>query len=225
MNNEEYLKTYDPNKYDKLSLTVDGLIFSIIDDKLKICLVKRKRPPFEGLLAIPGTFVKMDESLEQACKRVLKEKAGFENIYFEQFRAWGDVERDPRMRIVSISYLSILSLEKLLRVKSREEIDEEFYDVDEILKDSSELAFDHKAIIKYARTRLAEEAEKSDIAFEFVSEKFTLPALQKVHEILMGHSLYKANFRKKIADRVVETGEKTSGDAYRPSVLYIKNSK
>lgn len=222
MNTEEYLKSYNPNKYDRLSVTVDGLIFTIIDNKLKVCLVERVKPPFEGMLAIPGTFVKVDESLEQACKRVLKDKAGFEDIYFDQMHSWGDVNRDPRMRIISISYLSILSEEKLLKVKTREEIAAEFYDVEDILSDVISLAFDHKQIIAYAREKMAKDVEDTDIAFEFVSEKFTLPALQKVHEILLGHSLYKANFRKKIADRVVETAEKTSGEAYRPSVLYIK---
>lgn len=223
MKNEEYLKTYNPDKYDKLSLTVDGLIFTIIDGKLKICLVDRKKPPFEGMLAIPGTFVKMDESLEQACKRVLKDKAGFEDIYIDQLYAWGRVDRDPRMRIVSVSYISILSEEKLLKVRTKEEILSEFYDVDAVLSDSFELAFDHKEIVTYARKKLARDVEKSsDITFEFVSEKFTLPTLQKVHEILLGRSLYKANFRKKIAEYVVETDEKTSGEAYRPSILYVK---
>lgn len=165
----------------------------------------------------------MDESLEQACRRVLKDKAGFEDIYIEQLHAWGRVDRDPRMRIISVSYISVLSEEKLLKVKTKEEIQSEFYDVDTVLEDSFELAFDHKEIVTYARQKLKQDVEKSsDIAFEFVSEKFTLPMLQKVHEILLGHSLYKANFRKKIAEYVVETEEKTSGEAFRPSILYVR---
>lgn len=222
MKNEEYLKNYNPAKYDKVSVTVDGLIFTIIDNKLKICLVKRDKPPFADMLAIPGTFVKTDESLEDAMRRVLKDKAGFSDIYFEQLYTWGEVARDPRMRIISVSYMSTLSEEKLLRVMDRETIDSQFYNVEDLLDPKMELAFDHKNIIAFAKKRLADIVEESDISFEFVSKKFTLPALQRVHEILLGHPLYKANFRKKIAPKVIETDEQTSGDAFRPSKLYIQ---
>lgn len=222
MKNEEYLKNYNANKYEKLSVTVDILIFTISDNKLKVRLVKRDKPPFDKMLSIPGTFVKPDESLDEAVKRVLKDKAGFENIYFEQLYSFGEVDRDPRMRIISISYISILSEKKLLEVMDKDTIDKEFYSVDEMLEEKMELAFDHKKIIEYAKKRLADDVEKTDIAFEFVPEKFTLPFLQKVHEILLGHSIYKANFRKKVSVKVEETEEYTSGDAFRPSKYYIR---
>ena len=108
INQEEYLKQYNPDKYEKLSVTVDVLIFSIIDNKICVRLVKRERPPFENMLSIPGTFVKPTESLDDAVKRVLREKAGFDDIYCEQLFTWGDVNRDPRMRIISVSYISFL---------------------------------------------------------------------------------------------------------------------
>lgn len=225
MNNDEYLKNYKPEKYDKLSLTVDALIFSIINDKLCIRLVKRNKPPFEGLLSLPGTFVKINESLEDAVKRVLKEKAGFSDIYFEQLYTWGDVNRDPRMRIVSVSYISLLSEEALSNVIKKEETDESFLDVDYILDNPQLLAFDHYKIIESARKRLAILAEEYNISFEFLPKEFTLPRLQKITEILLGHNLYKANFRKKIQDKVISTNTYTSGDAFRPSMLYTVADK
>ena len=225
MNNDEYLKNYKPEKYDKLSLTVDALIFSIINDKLCIRLVKRNKPPFKGLLSLPGTFVKINESLEDAVKRVLDEKAGFSDIYFEQLHTYGDVDRDPRMRIVSVSYISLLSEESLLQVMTKEEIKENFVDMDYILNNPSLLAFDHHKIVQNARNQLAQKAEDYNISFEFLPEEFTLPRLQKITEILLGHNLYKANFRKKVQDKVIATNTYTSGDAFRPSMLYTVADK
>lgn len=223
INQEEYLKQYNPDKYEKLSVTVDVLIFSIIDNKICVRLVKRERPPFENMLSIPGTFVKPTESLDDAVKRVLREKAGFDDIYCEQLFTWGDVNRDPRMRIISVSYISFLSEESLALIKTKQEINAEFYEVDPYIGDIKEkLAFDHNRILESARQRMAAQAENMDIAFEFMPQRFTLPRFQKITEILLGRELYKANFRKKVQDKVVETGEYTSGDAYRPSMLYTR---
>ena len=225
MKHEEYLKQYNPNKYEKLSVTVDVLIFCIIKDRLCVRLVKRTRPPFEDMLSLPGTFVSPSESLEEAVKRVLKDKAGFDDLYCEQLYTWGAVDRDPRMRIISISYISFLAEENLRLIMTDDEIESEFYEVEALIKEKPDypLAFDHVEILRSARERLSRQAENENIAFEFLPQCFTLPRLQKITEILLGRKLYKANFRKKIQDKVTETGEYTSGDAYRPSMLYIRN--
>ena len=110
---KEYLKSYDKEMYEKPSVTVDLLVFTIVDDRLKIVLVKREEYPFKDMLALPGVFVNIDETLDGAAKRGIKEEAGITDIYFEQLYTWGDVNRDPRMRIISVSYLSLTPSEKI----------------------------------------------------------------------------------------------------------------
>ena len=209
--------------FDKPSVAVDVLIFTIEDDTLKIVMVKRDEFPYKGSLALPGVFVGMEESLEEAALRGVKVETGLKDIYFEQLYTWGDVNRDPRMRIISVSYMALVSMEQLRQKALKGNIREYLYPVNEILAEDADVAFDHQKIIAYARERIKNKVEYSTIAFNFMPEKFTLPGLQKVYEILLDKPLYKANFRKKISPMVTETDESTSGDAHRPSKFYVKN--
>lgn len=222
---KEFLQKYDSSMFEKPSVAVDVLVFTIEDDTLKVVMVERDEFPYKGCLALPGVFVGIEESLEEAVKRGVKVETGLTDIYFEQLYTWGDVRRDPRMRIISVSYMALVSKELLYAKDAGGNIGELLYPVEEILQENREVAFDHKQIVEYARERIKNKVEYSDIAFNFMPEKFTLPKLQKVYEILLDKELYKANFRKKISSMVVETEEYTSGDAYRPSKLYIRNSE
>ena len=217
---KEYLENYDQKEYDKPSIAVDLLVFTIEDSRLKMVLVEREEHPFMNMLSVPGTFVRMDESLEEAAKRGALEKVGLSDIYFEQLYTWGDVDRDPRMRIISVSYLAFVPVDKMKLVQGRNTVSVALYDVDEMLESNTELAFDHKKIIAYARERIKNKVEYSKIAFEFLPEEFTLPELQKIYEILLNKDLHKAGFRRKIADMVEETDKMTEGDAHRPSKYY-----
>lgn len=219
----EFLQKYDSSMFEKPSVAVDVLIFTIEDDTLKVVMVERDEFPYKGCLALPGVFVGIDESLEDAVKRGLKVETGLSDMYFEQLYTWGDVKRDPRMRIISVSYMALVSIDQLCEKAANGNIREYLHPVDEILKEESNIAFDHKRIIAYARERIKNKVEYSNIAFNFMPEKFTLPGLQKVYEILLDKPLYKANFRKKISPMVLETDESTSGDAHRPSKFYIRN--
>lgn len=200
------------------------LVFTIEDDELKIVIAKRNDYPFKGCMALPGVFVGVDESFEEAVRRGLYKKAGLEDIYFEQLYTWGKVDRDPRMRIISVSYMALVPVEKLNFHKS-DEIDARLCSVKELLKEESELAFDHKNMIEYGRERLKGKVEYTNIAFNLLPNEFTLPKLQKVYEILLDKSLYKANFRKKVADLIEETDEFTKGEAHRPSKIYRLKQK
>jgi len=178
MNGEkDYLNAYDQSKYDKPSVTVDLLVFTIEDDRLKIVLVKRENHPFKDMLALPGVFVKMDETLDDAAQRGIFQEAGIRDIYFEQLYTWGEVDRDPRMRIISVSYLSLTPIEKL-KLSVAQGATVELYDVEELLASDVELAFDHKKIIAYGRERIKNKTEYTEIAFAFLEEEFTLPRLQ-----------------------------------------------
>ncbi len=219
---QKFLESYDSSMFDKPSVAVDILIFTIEEDVLKVVMVRRNSFPYKDCLALPGVFVGIDESLEDAAIRGVKVETGLTDIYFEQLYTWGAVKRDPRMRIISVSYMALVSFDQLCAKAKDGNIRDYLYPVDEILKEETEIAFDHKEIIRYARERIKNKVEYSDIAFNFMPEKFTLPKLQKVYEILLGKDLYKANFRKKVSCMVQETDEYTSGGACRPSKLYVR---
>ena len=125
-----------------------------------------------------------------------------------------------RMRIISVSYLAFVPVDKIKLIGGRNTVSVALYDVAHILETDKELAFDHRQIIEYGRERIKNKVEYSKIAFEFLPEEFTLPELQKIYEILLDKELYKAGFRRKIAEIVEETDRMTEGDAHRPSKYY-----
>lgn len=214
------MKGYDSSLYEKMSVAVDLLVFTIEDDRLKILLVERSEDPFKNAFALPGVFVGINETLDDAAQRGIKEETGLKDIYFEQLYTFGEVKRDPRMRIISVSYMALVPVEKLQFKAGERTLEAKLVDVEELLSSKEKLAFDHKDIIRYGRWRLKNKVEYTDIAFHFVGDEFTLPGLQKVFEILLGKKLYKANFRKKIEPKIEETEFITSGEPHRPSRLY-----
>ena len=214
------MKDYDPSLYETMSVAVDLLVFTIDEDRLKLLMIERDEEPFSGELALPGVFVGIDETLDKAAKRGIEEETGLKNIYFEQLYTFGDVKRDPRMRIISVSYMALVPVDELVFKAGKRTKDAYLVDVADLLESDTPVAFDHREIIRYARWRLANKVEYTLIAFHLVPEEFTLPNLQKVYEILLGKTLYKANFRKKVAEYIEETDYQTSGDAHRPSRLY-----
>ena len=208
------------SKFGEISVAVDLLAFTIEDNNLKVLMIERDEDPFKGKLALPGVFVREDETLDGAAIRGIREETGLEGIYFEQLYTFGDIDRDPRKRIISVSYMALVPVEQLV-FKAGERVSGAWLvDVEEILNSRDEIAFDHKQIIQVARERLANKVEYTDIAFHLVGEEFTLPELQNVYEILLGKPVYKANFRKKMASMIEETEYMTTGAAHRPSRLY-----
>lgn len=278
---EEFLAQYGPGKYERPSVTVDMLIFTVTDVEsgnyrklpgkaLKLLMIKRGDHPCIGQWALPGGFVKMNESLEEAAYRELKEETGIENVYLEQLYTWGDPDRDPRTRVISTSYLSLTDSSNLrirpsddaddarwftvtYRVFKEEKVmdgenmaferysrltlqDEEvtltavlkhtlknFGKVsrwDTTIEDSGGIAFDHARIIAYGIERLRNKVEYTDIAFSLMPKYFTLTELQQVYEVILDRELLKANFRRKIANRVRETNRYKKSAGHRPSKLY-----
>lgn len=222
---KEFLNSYNKNEYEKPSVAVDLLVFTVKDDRLKIVLVRRSEHPFKDMLSLPGVFVGINETLDEAAARGAREEAGLADIYFEQLYTWGDIDRDPRMRIISVSYLSLTPAEKLTLSAGSRTSSAGLYDVEALLASDEELAFDHRKIIEYGRERIRNKTEYSRIAFEFLPKEFTLPQLQRVYEILLGKPLYKANFRRRVAPLIDETERMTSGDAHRPSRIYKEKTE
>lgn len=214
------------SKHDKISVAVDFLLFTIEDDELKVLMVRRKEEPFSGMLALPGVAVLEDETLEHAARRCLEEETGItESIYLEQLYTWGDnCNRDPRGRVISISYMALIPREQLIEKIGERVLEVGFESVEKLLNEE-QLAFDHREIIQYGRERIRNKTEYTTIAFHLMPEEFTLPQLQKIYEILLGKELYKANFRKNVEKYVVDTGRQQKIGAFRPSKLYRRNQE
>lgn len=220
MDEKEYLEKYNPGDFERPSVAVDLLVFTMEEDRLKIVLVERKEHPFQNKLSLPGVFVGMKETLDEAATRGIAEEAGLRDIYFEQLYTWGEVNRDPRMRVISVSYMAIVDVEQIQLSAGERTASVALYDVENLLDTDEDIAFDHKKMIEYGRDRICNKIEYTNIAFEFLPEEFTLPQLQRVYEVLLHKKLHKASFRQKIEPLVEETGQMKTGDAYRPSKYY-----
>lgn len=218
MTDEEFLKGYQSADYEKPSVTVDVALFTIREGSLQVLMTRRKEHPYQGKLALPGVFVGMAETLDEAAARALRQKTGLQDVYMEQLYTWGQLDRDPRMRVISVSYYALVPEADL-----HPEEGADFYPAEEIAE-AADIAFDHSQIVAYGRERIRNKVSYTDIAFSLVGEEFTLPELQRVYEILLGQMLYKANFRKKIADKIAETDKMTSGTQHRPSRIYRKKA-
>ena len=205
-------------EYPHPAVTVDVVILTIEDDTLKVLLIQRDKPPFEGMWALPGGFVEIDESLRRAAWRELKEETGVHAAFLEQLGAFGHPDRDPRERIITIAYYSLIPVERLEIQADSDARDARLFDVGNL----PELATDHAKILRRAHERIKEKIDDPVIALQLVPEAFTLTELQRAHELILGTSFDKRNFRKKILalDLVEPTGEIKRGGSHRPARLY-----
>lgn len=214
---------YDVTKFDRPSVTVDIVIFTVKDNDLKVLLVKRDIEPFQGMWALPGGFVKMEEYLDEAAKRELVEETGIKDIYLEQLYTFGEPKRDPRTRVITVSYFALVSSENLKLKASTDVSDVQWFSVYQLPK----LAFDHKDIIQYGLKRLRWKLEYTTIGFKLLPSNFTLTHLQSLYEIIFNKQFDKRNFRKKILSLglIEETKEITKNVSHRPARLYSFKKK
>jgi 8-oxo-dGTP diphosphatase len=178
-----------------LRVTVDIVIFTLREATLQVLLVKRGVPPFEGQYAIPGGFIRGDESLEEAALRELHEETGVRNVFLEQLYTFGDPKRDPRGRVITVAYYALIASDKLSLVAGADAAEAQWFPASSV----PPLAFDHKSILDYALERLRNKLEYTTVGFQLLPEKFTLGELQAVYEVILGRPLDKRNFRRKLA--------------------------
>jgi 8-oxo-dGTP diphosphatase len=207
-----------PSRAGQPAVTVDVVIFRLHEDALKVLLIQRAFPPFKGKWALPGGFVNINETLEEAALREMEEETGVRDVYLEQLYTFGDPKRDPRGRVITVAYFALIS--KDLEVHAGEEATHAEWRPVKMIPD---LAFDHAKILGYAVQRLRYKLEYSAVGFELLPDEFTLSELQKAYEIVLAEILDKRNFRSRImgAKILIETKHmKTALGQGRPAKLY-----
>jgi 8-oxo-dGTP diphosphatase len=179
----------------RVQVTVDVVIFTIQAGGLQALLVRRGVSPFEGRWAIPGGFIQADESLEGAALRELEEETGVRDVYLEQLYSFGDPDRDPRGRVVTIAYFALIAADRASPpVAGTDAAAAAWWPVSE----HPPLPFDHETILTYAVERLRNKLEYTTVGFQLLPRRFTLTQLQQVYEAILGRPLDKRNFRRKV---------------------------
>ena len=205
-------------EYPHPAVTVDIVIFTIRDARLKLLLIRRAGEPYRGRWALPGGFIHLDEALDASARRELQEETGVSGVFLEQLYTFGAPERDPRERVITVAYYALIPSERLQLRAATDAEAVGWFGMDEL----PELAFDHTDIIAMAHERLVAKLDYSTIAFQFLGGDFSLSELQSVYEIILREQLDKRNFRKWVLalEQIEETGEVRRDGAHRPARLY-----
>jgi len=204
-------------QYPRPAISVDCVVFGWHASQLSVLLIQRAKPPFRGCWALPGGFVEMHETLEQAARRELQEETGLTDLYLEQLYSFSAVDRDPRERVISVAYYGLVRQIKYQPEAADDAREAEWFPV----SNRPELAFDHSSIFEVAYERLQAKVRYQPIGFELLPKKFTLSQLQMLYETILGRELDKRNFRKRILamDFLQPLNEFSSG-AHRAARLY-----
>jgi len=231
-----YLAAYDASQFPRPSVTVDVVLIALDGDALRTLLVRRTEQPQKGRWSFPGGFVRIDESLDDAAARVLRDKAGIDGVFLEQLYTFGAPERDPRTRVISVAYYGLVDHAALAAAAaSLGEHDrvatfrvpwegERGGPVDLLDAHGKALsvAFDHRDIAGTAIKRLRGKLAYTPVGFALLPREFTLLQLQRVHEIVLGTRLNKDSFRRRMlaSDTLETTGTAQEGVDHRPAALY-----
>ncbi len=232
---ERFLSGYDPSRYDRPSLTVDVALVSASQGALHTLLVRRTEPPQRGRWALPGGFVRSDESLDDAAARVLAAKAGLRGPFLEQLYTFGEPGRDPRTRVVTVAYYGLVDFERFTAaVEAGADVavgrisvpwEGETGGAVEVLGADGAalaLAFDHDELLGTAVKRLRGKLDWAPVGFQLLPERFTLLDLQRVHETVLGRPLNKDSFRRRMlaSGQLEATGTSQKDVDHRPAELY-----
>lgn len=202
--------------YPRAAVTTDQVIFGFDGYQLLVLLVKRGIEPYLDYWALPGGFLRMEETLDECARRVLRSETGLENIYMEQFGVFSDVERDPRWRVVTTAYYALMPNRSVQGGEFEREA--RWFPISEV----PALAFDHDRILRAAMQKLRESLHFRPIGFELLPKQFTIPQLQRLYEAILGVCFDRRNFQKKfLATRIlIDLGEKQKNAPHRAGNLY-----
>lgn len=205
--------------YPRPALTVDCVVFGWNGEALQILLIERDEPPFEGMWALPGGFVHMDEEIEAAARRELEEETGLRDMYLEQLYTFGGVGRDPRGRVVTVAWYALIDLHRHGQPRGGTDARAaRWFALDAM----PPLAFDHDHIIATAYRRLQGKILYRPVGFELLPRKFSISQLQDLYETILGEEFDRRNFRKKLLSMgiLVELDEYATGVPHRAARLY-----
>ena len=209
-------------EYQKVFLSVDCIIFGFDDNKLKILIGKRNMDPGRGEWSLYGGFVRNDESLDQAADRTLNQLTGLRKVYMRQVGAFGNLDRDPGERVVSIAYYALINV-KDYADKLRMKHGVEWVNIEDL----PQLYSDHNEMVIQARNLMRQKMKTEPVGFELLPDLFTLTQLQRLYEAVNGEAIDKRNFRKRIKE--MEFIEKTDlidkKTSKRGAALYRFNKK
>ena len=203
----------------KVCVTVDVVAFAINQDVLEVLLIKRKYDPFRNSWALPGGFItNNDKTLEFAAKRELEEETNVSNVYLEQLYTFGDCDRDPRGRTVTVAYLALLRANEVELKAATDASGVSWWPVDSL----PELAFDHALILNSALERIKYKIEYSPCIFSLLPEMFSLRELQNAYEVILGREIDNRSFRKKFLSTgvLIDRNKLSRGKSHRPARLY-----
>lgn len=189
-------------EYPRPMVTVDGVVFGFSGESLQLLLIKRKEAEpngkanvFPGYWALPGGFVKLKESLDRAVAREIVEETKVKGPYLEQLYTFGEPDRDPRGRVISVAYYALVKASDHVPKHGSDAKAARWFDVNAL---PDKLAFDHAKIIAVGLQRIRAKVRYQPLGFELLPEKFTLSDLQRLYEAILGFVLDKRNFRRKI---------------------------
>ena len=205
-------------QYPHPAVTVDCIIFGFDGQNLKVMLIQRKSEPFAKKWALPGAFVNEDESLENCAERVLMKESNISGVYLEQLFTFGTPSRDPRERVISVAYMGLVKTADFELIAGNDELQIEWRDINEV----QDLAFDHQQILETAIQRIRGKIRYQPIGFELMNSKFTLPQLQQLYEAILGQTLDRRNFRKKLLSMQIlkQLSEKQQNVAHKAAFYY-----
>ena len=181
-------------KYPHPAVTADSVVFGFDGRSLHILLVERGGEPYKGCWALPGGFMRINETVEQCAMRELAEETGITNVFLEQFHVFSSVDRDPRERVVTVAFYALVRRSDYKLIAGDDAARACWFGSDEL----PPLAFDHDKIIDMARERLREKLRTRPIAFNLLDEKFSLGDLQRLYEAINGTSYDRRNFQRKM---------------------------
>jgi len=201
MSERDFLESYDPSRFPPTAVTVDVAVFTLREGRLAVLLVRRGEHPYAGAWALPGGFVRPDETLAVAAARELREETDVERApdHLEQLASYGDPGRDPRMRVVSVAYVAVLPDAPAPRAGT-DAAATRFWPVEDLWSshDGVTLAFDHAQVVRDATERVRAKLEYSPLATAFCEEPFTIADLRRVYEAVWGVPLDPGNFQRKV---------------------------
>lgn len=193
-------------RYPHPAVTTDCVIFTFQDNKLKLLLIQRGIEPYQGQWALPGGFLRMDETADECARRELQEETGVENCEVRQFKTFSRPDRDPRERVITIAYYALIKPQAV--AGADDAMHAEWIDVDSL----PSLAFDHAEIIKEALARLRADIFFEPVGFQLLDDSFTMPELQRVYEAILGREFDRRNFAKKMKHlEILEEVKESSG--------------